>query len=188
MIRLDPLTQSVTAPIQAGAQRPAQAPAQSVAPAETVARFVAAADSAAETESYESGYAAVRLRRRMSGQISGLTKLDSRLSGAAAGLQAPAPDPRVSDQIEVEARKEAEMAELRGAVASLSVAINWARADVAGVLRQMQEELAAAMAALSAGGNAPAASLVEGTATSTSGQGETLVRQAAELSARAGLA
>ncbi len=75
------------------------------------------------------------------------------------------------------------MAELRAAAAALNVAISGARTDVAVVLRQMQAELAAAMAALSKGGmNAGSAS--DGAVASTSGSGEALIRRANALSPR----
>ncbi len=182
-MRLDPLTQTVTAPIPAGPPKPVQMPASSIAPTERVARFVTAADGAAGAQAYESAYAAVRLRRRMTGQISGLSELDARLSDAAAGLRAAhgrgSPEPAA----EAAARTEARMAELRAAAAALNVAISGARTDVAVVLRQMQAELAAAMAALSKGGmNAGSAS--DGAVASTSGSGEALIRRANALSPR----
>ena len=46
-MRLDPLTQTVTAPIPAGPPKPVQMPASSIGPTERVARFVTAADGAA---------------------------------------------------------------------------------------------------------------------------------------------
>lgn len=183
-MRLDPLTQTVTAPAPAGAPKPVQPPAGSIAPTEQVARFVAAADGAAGALAYDSAYAAIRQRRRMAGQIAGLSDLDARLSDAAAGLHAThsggaAADPAAT----AAARTEARMAELRAAAAALNVAISGARSDVAGVLKQMQAELAAAIKAVSKGGPT-AGSASDGAISSASGNGEALILRANGLRAR----
>ncbi|MDO5642827.1 MAG: hypothetical protein Q4G26_10650 [Paracoccus sp. (in: a-proteobacteria)] len=181
MIRLDPLTQSATGPAPTGPPRPTHMPDASIAPAEQVARFVAASDAARGLSAYESAYAAVKLRRRMTGQIAGLTELDTRLSGAAAGLRAAhkaRPDVTAADaETESRTRAEARIAELRAAAAALNVAISSARSDVAGVLKQMQAELSAAMKTLGSDTRAPAPAL-DGAITSTSGNGEALIRRA----------
>lgn len=182
-MRLDPLTQTVTAPAPAGPPKPVQMPPSSIAPTEQVARFVTAADDAAGALAYESAYAAVRIRRRMTGQISGLSDLDARLSNAAAGLRAAHPAGRADPAAEAAARNEARMAELRAAASALNVAISGARSDVAVVLKQMQAELAAAMDALAKGG-AQAGSASDGVVASASGNGEALIRRAKVLGAR----
>ena len=188
MTRMDPLTQTITVPNVSAPPRITQAPASATAPAEAVSRFVPAIDRGAETNTLEAGYAAVRVRRRMTGQMTGLSDLDTRLSGAAEGLRASrgsatAAAPEDEAAAAAAAAAEARMAELRGAAAALKVAISGARADVASVLRQMQAELVAAMEALSkgreaGGGNAEAA------LSGASGSGEALVGQAATLSGR----
>lgn len=185
MTRMDPLTQTMTVPNVSAPPRVTQAPDHATAPAEAVSRFVPAIDRGAETNTLEAGYAAVRVRRRMTGQMSGLSDLDTRLSGAAEGLRASrgGASAAAPEDEAAAAAAEARMAELRGAAAALKVAISGARADVAGVLRQMQAELVAAMEALSkgrevGGGNAEAA------LTGASGSGEALVGQAAMLSGR----
>ena len=188
MTRMDPLTQTITVPNVSAPPRITQAPDSATAPAEAVSRFVPAIDRGAETNTLEAGYAAVRVRRRMTGQMTGLSDLDTRLSGAAEGLRASrgsatAAAPEDEAAAAAAAAAEARMAELRGAAAALKVAISGARADVASVLRQMQAELVAAMEALSkgreaGGGNAEAA------LSGASGSGEALVGQAATLSGR----
>ena len=88
MTRMDPLTQTMTVPNVSAPPGVTQAPDHATAPAEAVSRFVPAIDRGAETNTLEAGYAAVRVRRRMTGQMSGLSDLDTRLSGAAEGLRA----------------------------------------------------------------------------------------------------
>lgn len=182
-MKLDPLTQTVTAPAVSGPPKPVHIPPSSVTPTEQIARFVTAADGAVGALAYESAYAAVRLRRRMTGQISGLSELDARLSDAAAGLRTAHPAGRSDAAAEAVARTEARMAELRAAAASLNVAISGARTDVAAVLKQMQTELAAAMAAVSKGGMT-VGSASDGAVASASGSGEALIRRAKVLGAR----
>lgn len=87
MTRMDPLTQTVTVPNASAPPRVTLAPDSATAPAEAVSRFVPAIDRGAEINTLEAGYAAVRVRRRMTGQMSGLSDLDTRLSGAAEGLR-----------------------------------------------------------------------------------------------------
>ena len=188
MTRMDPLTQTMTVPNVSAPPRVTQAPDHATAPAEAVSRFVPAIDRGAETNTLEAGYAAVRVRRRMTGQMSGLSDLDTRLSGAAEGLRASrggasAAAPEDEAAAAAAAAAEARMAELRGAAAALKVAISGARADVAGVLRQMQAELVAAMEALSKGREVGAGN-AEAALTGASGSGEALVGQAAMLSGR----
>lgn len=188
MTRMDPLTQTLTVPNASAPPRVTQAPDSAIAPAEAVSRFVPAINRGTESNTLEAGYAAVRVRRRMTGQMAGLSDLDSRLSGAAEGLRATrgasatGPDDQAAAAA---AEAEARMAELRGAASALKVAISGARADVAAVLRQMQAELVAAMEALSKGREAGSGSAPEGVLSGTSSSGETLVRQASTLSARA---
>ncbi|MFD1797258.1 hypothetical protein FQV27_09865 [Paracoccus aurantiacus] len=182
MTRLDPLTQSVTAPVQQAPGRPVQAPASSVPPAEPLTRFVAAVDRAQDLTTLEAGYAAVRLRGRLTNNLQGLSELDMRLSGAAEGLRGTQAAHAPSDGEEA---TKARIAELRGAASALNVAISGARSDVASVLRQMQGELLAAMEALETGSSGKRSPLHEGSAAGTSGNGELLVRQAAALRARA---
>ncbi len=186
MIRLDPLTQTVTASLAATSPRAAQvsAPAQAAAPAEGGDHFVAAIGRATSPVAHEAGYAALRVRRRMTGQMSGLSDLDMRLSGAAAGLRGIGATPPESDaQDQQAAAKEASLAELRGAVAALNVAISGARSDVAGMLRQMQADLVATMAVMDRGDKAPQSA--DAALAGASDSGETLIRQATALSARA---
>ena len=73
MTRMDPLTQTMTVPNVSAPPRVTQAPDHATAPAEAVSRFVPAIDRGAETNTLEAGYAAVRVRRRMTGQMSGLS-------------------------------------------------------------------------------------------------------------------
>lgn len=188
MTRMDPLTQTLTVPNASAPPRVSQAPDSATAPAEAVSRFVPAINRGTESNTLEAGYAAVRVRRRMTGQMAGLSDLDSRLSGTAEGLRATrgASATGPDDQAAVAAAEaEARMAELRGAASALKVAISGARADVAAVLRQMQTELVAAMEALSKGREAGSGGATEGMLSGTSSSGETLVRQASTLSARA---
>lgn len=188
MTRLDPLTQTMTMPGTAVPARVTPAPPNSVAPAEQLARFVAAIDRTDEMNALEAGYAAVRVRRRMNGQISGLSDLDMRLSGAAQGLRGARATPlqrRAQEDAAAEAASEARMAELRGAAAALNVAISGARSDVAAVLRQMQAELVATMEALAKGSEAGPSTSADAALAGASGSGEQLVRQASALSARA---
>lgn len=188
MTRMDPLTQTMTVPNASVPPRVTQAPDSATAPAEAVSRFVPAINRGTESNTLEAGYAAVRVRRRMTGQMAGLSDLETRLSGAAEGLRATrgasaaGPDDQAAAAA---AAAEARMAELRGAASALKVAISGARADVAAVLRQMQAELVAAMEALSKGREAGSGSATEGVLSGTSSSGETLVRQASTLSARA---
>ncbi len=189
MTRMDPLTQTVTVPNASAPPRVTQAPDTATAPAEAVSRFVPAVDRGTEANALEAGYAAVRVRRRMTGQMAGLSDLDTRLSGAAEGLRASrssgaAAAPEDQAAAAAAAAAEARMAELRGAASALRVAISGARADVAAVLRQMQAELVAAMEALSKGGDVGANGAAEGALPGTSGSGEALLGQASTLSAR----
>ncbi len=188
MTRMDPLTQTVTVPNASAPPRITQAPENATAPAEAVSRFVPAVDRGTETNTLEAGYAAVRVRRRMTGQMAGLSDLDTRLSGAAAGLRtnrSGAAASTADDQAAAAAAAaaEARMAELRGAASALTVAISGARADVAAVLRQMQAELVAAMDALSKGSESGSGG-AGGSLAGTTGGSETLIGQASTLSAR----
>ena len=184
-MRLDPLTQTVTPTAAPAVPKPGQIPAGSIAPTEQVARFVAAADEVTGALAYESAYAAVRLRRRMTGQITGLSALDTRLAGAAMGLR----DATLADgtesapSVEAAERAEARMAELRSAAASLNVAISGARSDVAAVLQQMQAELGAAMEAVSKGSPSTDSGL-DGAVAGASAGGEALIRRAKVFGAR----
>lgn len=188
MTRMDPLTQTLTVPNASAPPRVSQAPDSATAPAEAVSRFVPAINRGTESNTLEAGYAAVRARRRMTGQMAGLSDLDTRLSEAAEGLRATrgasaaGPDDQAAAAA---AAAEARMAELRGAASALKVAISGARADVAAVLRQTQAELVAAMEALSKWREAGSGGATEGMLSGTSSSGETLVRQASTLSARA---
>ena len=189
MTRMDPLTQTITVPNASAPPRITLAPDSATAPAEAVSRFVPAVGNASEANTLEAGYAAVRVRRRMTGQMAGLSDLDTRLSGAAEGLRASrgsagAASPEDAAAAAAAAAAEARMAELRGAAAALKVAISGARADVASVLRQMQAELVSAMEALSQGREAGSASNAEAALTGATGSGEGLVGQAAALSGR----
>ncbi|NHF74059.1 hypothetical protein [Paracoccus xiamenensis] len=187
MTRMDPLTQTVTVSNVSAPPRVTPAPDAAIAPAEAISRFVPAIDRGAEISTLEAGYAAVRVRRRMTGQMAGLSDLDTRLSGAAEDLhqsrgRASVPTPEDAAAAAAEAR----MAELRGAAAALRVAIGGARSDVAAVLRQMQAELTAAMDALSKGREASPEGNAEAASSGAAGSGELLVGQAATLSARIG--
>ncbi|MBA4490450.1 hypothetical protein [Paracoccus sp. S1E-3] len=191
MTRLDPLTQTVTLPTEPAPPRVTPAPDGATAPAEGISRFVPAIDRMGDINPLEAGYAAVRVRRRMTGRMAGLQELDTRLSGAAAGLRmspggAGAAAPEEAAAAAAAAAAEARMAELRGAAAGLKVAISGARADVAAVLRQMQAELVAAMEALSKGRPAASDGNAAAALPGASGRGEALVDQAAVLGARIG--
>lgn len=188
MTRMDPLTQTVTVPNASAPPRVTQAPESATAPAEAVSRFVPAIGRGTDANSLEAGYAAVRVRWRMTGQMAGLSDLDTRLSGAAEGLRASrgsvSASPEDQAAAAAAAAAEARMAELRGAASALRVAISGARVDVAAVLRQMQAELVAAMEALSKGNVTASGGNAEGALPHTSGSGEALIGQASMLSTR----
>lgn len=85
MTRMDPLTQTMTVPNVSAPPRVTQAPDHATAPAEAVSRFVPAIDRGAETNTLEVTMPPCGCVLRMTGQMSGLSDLDTRLSGAAEG-------------------------------------------------------------------------------------------------------
>ncbi|TKW65824.1 MAG: hypothetical protein DI616_13185 [Paracoccus denitrificans] len=176
-MRLDPLTQTVTAPASAAPLKPVQLSVSNVPPTMQAARFVTAADGVTGTMAYESAYAAVRVRRRMNGQIAGLAKLDGRLADASTGLRSVFSGGNPEPGTQAVIRTEARMAELRAAAAALNLAISGARSDVAVVLKQMRAELGAAIEAL-AQNSAAQTSSTNGALANASGNGEALIRRA----------
>lgn len=180
-MRLDPLTQSITVTVAPPAVR--ATPAGAEAPTEIVARFVGAAAAADTSNLAEGGYGAARDRRAMA-RMASLSRLDSELSKAAAGLLMPASgqgNGKVSEDTQSDAVAATRRAELRGAAAALNTAIAGSRAEIAVMLRQMQLELAAALEAISEGKN-PGLDMAAATNT---GPAERLLREAQALTSRA---
>lgn len=187
MIRLDPLTQSVSILLPTTSPKISQTQhlPERVAPAEQIVRFVSAVDRTNDISAYEAGYTQVVLRRRMKGRIFNLSDLGARLADADLGIRATDEIVRSQEGCSCGDSDKEQTRMLHGAAVSLSAKINLACAEIANVQSQIENELNCTVCnQKEADYLTPTCSVAEKAAIKTLRRGEALICQAQAINAQ----